>query len=249
MAATIPRLLLLSNSRTGNLGYLEAALPLIGGFLPNGIREFLFVPYAAVTFGYDEYEARVTKALAPLGIAARSVHRYEDAVAAVADAPVIAVGGGNTFALLRRMRERELLVAIRNAVLGGASFMGWSAGSNVACPTIRTTNDMPVCDPGGFDALGLVPFQINPHFVSGKIPGHNGESREERLAEFTAFNPTMPVLALPEGAAMIREGDRLRLAGASGAQVFSRNTVTPLAADEDISWLNTGSLRPATIDV
>ena len=246
MTKRTPRLLLLSNSKTGSMGYLESALPLIGDFLPKGLTEFLFVPYAAVTFGFDEFEARVTKALEPLGVAARSVHRCKDPLAAVAEARLIAVGGGNTFALLRRLREANLLVAIRDAVLGGTPYMGWSAGSNVTGPTIRTTNDMPICDPGGFDALGLIRFQINPHFISGKPHGHNGESREERLAEFTAFNPAMPVLALPEGAALIRECDQFRLAGSPGALVFSGGDVTALDDGEDVSWLNAGLPRPRT---
>lgn len=239
------RLLLLSSSRTGSLGYLEAALPLIGAFLPSNVKELLFIPYAAVTIGFDEFEDRVTEALAPLGVAARSIHHHADAAAAVAGAPVIVVGGGNTFALLRRLREVGLLVAIRDAVFRGARYLGWSAGSNVACPTIRTTNDMPVCDPGGLDGLGLIRFQINPHFIAGKIPGHNGESREERLAEFTAFNPGVPVLALPEGGALLREGDRLQLCGAPGALVFANGGMTALAAEEDVSWLNAGLRRPS----
>lgn len=234
---TSPRLLLLSSSRKGASGYLEPALPMIRDFLDPTVREAVFVPYAAVSFGFDDYEAKVADALAPLGLAVRSVHRDADPAAAVAAAQAIIVGGGNTFALLRRMRDAGLLPAIRAAAARGVPYVGWSAGGNLACPTIRTTNDMPVCDPGGFDALGLVGFQINPHFVSGKLPGHNGESREDRLAEFMAINPATPVLALPEGAALRREGPSLRLIDADGALLFANGKAAPLAADADVSAL------------
>ena len=111
----------------------------------------------------------------------------------------ILVGGGNTFQLLAEMRSRGLLDVVRARVAGGVPYAGWSAGANLACPTIRTTNDMPIVDPGGFDALGFVPYQINPHFTNVMPPGHQGETREQRLAEFVTANPAVPVLGVPEG--------------------------------------------------
>ena len=102
--------------------------------------------------------------------------------------------------LLRECRTRGLLEALREKVRAGTRYLGWSAGANLACPTIKTTNDMPIVDPGSLEALGLVGFQINPHYLSVALPGHHGETRDERLAEFARVNPKLPVLALPEGA-------------------------------------------------
>jgi dipeptidase E len=111
----------------------------------------------------------------------------------------VVVGGGNTFQLLAALHRDGLVLAIRDAVTTGTPYIGWSAGANVACPTIRTTNDMPIVEPPTFDALGLVPFQINPHFTVARVPNHGGETRTERLLEFTTANPDSDVLALPEG--------------------------------------------------
>ncbi|HVJ22716.1 MAG TPA: dipeptidase PepE, partial [Burkholderiales bacterium] len=123
-------------------------------------------------------------------------------------AELIVVGGGNTFQLLRECRNRKLLAEIARRVRSGTKYLGWSAGANLACPTIRTTNDMPIVDPGRLDALGLLPFQLNPHYLSVALPGHHGETRDQRLAEFARVNPHLPVLGLPEG-------DWLRIAGKS----------------------------------
>lgn len=191
------QVLLLSNSTSDN-GFLVDWLPLLADFL-RGMREALFVPYAGVVHSWDAYEARVRDAIAPLGISMSSIHRSEDAVAAVRKAECTIVGGGNTFNLLHHCRRNGLLPVIEQRVHAGMRYVGWSAGANIACPTIRTTNDMPVVDPGGFDALGLVPFQINPHFTDALPAGHHGETRTQRLAEFTTLDPGVPVLALPEG--------------------------------------------------
>lgn len=200
------QLLLLSNS-TSEAGYLAHALDLIAE-LAQGAREAAFVPYAGVTRGWDAYEAMVAGALAPTGIAVRSMHRSADPAAMARDARLVLVGGGNTFSLLHHCRRNGVLAALKDRDRSSLRFAGWSAGANLACPTICTTNDMPVIDPGGLDALGLVPFQINPHYTNESLPGHRGETRDQRLAEFLTANPAMPVLALPEG-------DWLRVSGAS----------------------------------
>ena len=132
-------------------------------------------------------------------------------------AELFIVGGGNTFNLLHQCRHTGVLKALGERVRAGTRYVGWSAGANLACPTIRTTNDMPVIDPLGFDALGLVPFQINPHFTDVIAAGHHGETRSERLAEFTALNPSMPVLALPEGSWVRVSGTTMTLGGERGA--------------------------------
>lgn len=231
------KLLLLSSSRYRDTGYLEHALAQIRSFLPEGIDNLLFVPFANVTINFDAYEDQLAKALAPLKIAVRSIHRADDLPAAVSQAQAIAVGGGNTFALLKRLQDAELLKPIRAAVEAGTPYIGWSAGSNVAGRTIRTTNDMPICQPASFEALSLIPFQLNPHFISGKIKGHNGESREERLAEFLAFNPQESVLALPEGSLLARNGNMLNLRGAADAVFLTAGKTQTIERNTDLSWL------------
>jgi dipeptidase E len=214
------RLLLLSNSRTPMGEYLTAALEPARALL-RGRRRALFVPFAGVTMDSDAYTEKVQQALSPLSLMLEGVHVQPDAVAAVRQAEVIIVGGGNTFHLLQNCRARGLLGAMAERVRSGAAdYMGWSAGAVLACPTICTTNDMPIVDPGGFDALGLIPFQINAHYTNALPPGHQGETRNERLAEFLKARPAMRVIGLPEGDWLEVEDERIRLAGLHPAPWF-----------------------------
>ena len=130
------------------------------------------------------------------------------------------VGGGNTFHLLKQCRDAGLLQRMQRRVRAGAPYIGWSAGSNLACPTIRTTHDMPIVDPGGFDALGFLDFQINPHFTNELPTGHQGETREQRLAEFLVANPMVQVLGVPEGDWVRGRGSEVQLAGPRRAYWF-----------------------------
>ena len=214
-----PRLLLLSNSRNAGQGYLEHALPLLQDFLGSAQR-VLFVPYAGVRMSYSDYAANVRERFEAIGYGLDSLHDADDVAAAVDQAEAIAVGGGNTFHLLRTLAEHDLLGRIRERVLDGLPYIGWSAGSNVAGPTIRTTNDMPIVEPPSFQALDLVPFQINPHYTDLQPPGHQGETRAERIEEFCVANPKMPVVGLPEGTTLRLEGGRLTFVGARQAFVF-----------------------------
>ena len=187
-------LLLLSNSRNPGGEYLAHALDAFRTLF-GGTRRAWFVPFAGVTVSWDDYTRLVAGALAPLGVTVTGAHVRPRPEAGEA----ICVGGGNTFQLLAECRRRALLPEIAARVRAGAPYAGWSAGANLACPTIRTTNDMPIVDPGGFEALGFVPFQINPHFTNAMPPGHQGETREQRLTEFVTANPDVHVLGLPEG--------------------------------------------------
>lgn len=215
------RILLMSSSRKDNLGYLEHADDQIHHLLRHEPRKVIFVPYAAVTFSFDKYEEIVQPVFQRLGYELQALHRHADPVRAIEEADAIAVGGGNTFALLKRMYEAGIVSTIRDKVRAGTPYVGWSAGSNVAGPTIRTTNDMPIVQPPTLRALGLVPFQINPHFISGKPAGHNGESREERLAEFLEINQPEAVFALPEGSALYADGTTGTVLGERAALHFS----------------------------
>jgi len=216
------RLLLLSNSTNYGGTFLGHAGEMLREFFSEKIGEILFVPYAAVRFPFDAFTEKVAEQFGPLGYAVRPIHREADPVVAVERAEAIAVGGGNTFQLLERLYDGGLLEPIRSRVRAGMPYAGWSAGANVACPTIRTTNDMPIVEPPSFDALGLVPFQINPHYTDAAIPNHGGETRKERLLEFAEANPGMPVVGLREGATILVEGPRTTLLGGKPAVAFLR---------------------------
>ncbi|WP_412060467.1 dipeptidase PepE [Rubrivirga sp. IMCC45206] len=209
-------ILLLSNS-SSDAGYLTHARGWIADALGDA-RRVAFVPYAAVTFSYDDYTARVADALDGLGLSITGVHTASDPAQVARDADAVFVGGGNTFHLLREMYALGLVAAVRERV-ASAPYVGWSAGANVAGPTIRTTNDMPIVEPPSFDALALVPVQINPHYTDAHPPGHRGETRAERLAEFVAANPGAPVVGMPEGTA-VRIGDGVTLLGSGTPRIF-----------------------------
>lgn len=214
------RLLLLSNSRNPGQGYLEHAREAIKDFL-GPIRELLFVPYAGVRLSPVRYADKVRQALAEIGIGVRSISEEPDPVAAVRSARALAVGGGNSFQLLRLLYQQDLLTVVRERVQAGMPYLGWSAGSNLACPTIRTTNDMPIVEPPSLAALDLVRFQINPHYTEQVIPDHGGESRDERIAEFLVLNPAARVVGLKEGSWLRVEGSELVLGGPHALRLFS----------------------------
>lgn len=212
------RLLLLSTSRTHGTGYLEHARPGLEWWLPGPRRKIAFVPFAAVRFSWDEYEAMVQGGLPDHDVV--GVHRSPDPVAALEDADAVAVGGGNTFKLVHDLHQTGMMAAIRERVQAGMPFLGWSAGANVAAPRLCTTNDMPIIEPASFQTLGLIRSQINPHFLDAHPDGHMGETREERLQEFAALNPEVPVVGLREGAWLQVDGERMMLGGVRSARVF-----------------------------
>ena len=212
-------ILLLSNSTSPGRPYLAHARDWIADAVGDA-RRVAFVPYAAVTFSYDDYVGRVRDALDGLGLDVVGVHTSADPAGVVASADAVFVGGGNTFHLLQECYRHGLLDAIRQRVAAGAPYVGWSAGANLAGPTVRTTNDMPIVEPPSLDALGLVPVQINPHYTDAHPPGHQGETRAQRLAEFVAANPEVPVVGLPEGTAVRIAGGGATLLGDGAARVF-----------------------------
>ena len=216
------RLLLISNSTMPGEPYLDYPKGEIHKFLGSSPVTALFIPFAGVTFSFDAYVTKVEERFAEIGHHVVGIHSFADPVAAVRDAEAIVVGGGNTWQLVRMMHEQGLMDPIREKVLQGTPFIGWSAGANVACPTLRTTNDMPIVDPLGFDTLNLVPFQINPHYLDANPDGHAGETREQRILEFLEVNPEVTVVGLREGTMLIREGDRLSMTGARKARIFRK---------------------------
>ncbi|TXE86414.1 dipeptidase PepE [Campylobacter volucris] len=209
------KVLLLSSSGYKNTGYLNHALPWLKEFVKkNNLKgkKVAFIPYAGVRKTYEQYEAQVAKALESLGLQIISVHRG-NAIDIIKNADAIFVGGGNTFELVNQLYNNNLVELIAKKVSEGIPYVGWSAGSNVAGSTMKTTNDMPIVEPKSFNTFNIFPHQINPHFISGKPVGHNGESREERLQEFLIVNPTSIVYALPEGVALLINGKKVKVLG------------------------------------
>ena len=157
---------------------------------------------------------------------------------AVAEASAIVVGGGNTWNLLKMIQDFDLTDIVRQKVRGGTPYIGWSAGSNLACPTIRTTNDMPVVEPHSFEAFNLIPFQINPHYTDANPPGHAGETREDRIREFIEINPGLYVAGLREGTMILMENDQISLLGSKSMRVFKKGALpVELSQDDDLSFL------------
>lgn len=224
------RLLLISNSTRAGEAYLEYPKEHIRNFLGKDRLRCLFLPYAGVTISFDEYEARVRERFAEIGHDVRSIHHASDPVAAVEQADAIIVGGGNTFQLIKMIQEFGLIDPVRKKVLAGTPYVGWSAGSNVTCPSIRTTNDMPILEPESFNAFHLVPFQINPHYTDLNPPGHAGETREDRILEYLAANPGDTVLGLREGCMFVVEENQMKLIGDKTVRMF-RFSQSPVELD------------------
>lgn len=231
-----PELLLISSSKAGQTDYLQHARAWLSDHFKQ--REVLFIPYAGVTQSHSAYSTKVTQALAPAGIKLRGIDEYDSPKQAVEQAEGIAVGGGNTFVLLNLLYQHDLLDPIRRRVAEGMPYAGWSAGSNIAGMSIRTTNDMPIVEPPSFTALRLLPCQLNPHYTDFNPPGHHGETRDQRLAEFMAEDPHSPVLAIREGTALKVSEKRMQLLGNKDGFVFRSGKKLTLKAGQDCSqWL------------
>ena len=229
-------LFLLSNSAVFGMQYLEHALEGLKDFLSDE-RSVLFVPYALAN--YDGYTANIQAALVPLGAVVRGVHTFSDPRQAVTEARVLYVGGGNSFRLLKTLQQHHLLNIVRERVeAGDLRYIGSSAGTNMACPSLRTTNDMPIVQPLSFEAFGLLPFQINPHYLDPDPNStHQGETRADRIAEFLEEND-VAVLGMREGSWLHRNGPALNLEGLAGARLFMRNAEPQeIAPGTNLSWL------------
>jgi len=215
------KLLLFSNSTMVGLTYLEYTLPYIKKFLKEKNQNILFIPFAAVTFSYDNYEKKVNEALFNINLKVTSIHHMKNKKNAIKKADIIVVGGGNTWKLLKKVQDFELLGIIKEKVQNGTPYIGWSAGSNLACPTIKTTNDMPITQPKDFNALNLIPFQINPHFLDKNPKGHGGETREDRINEFLKMNKSTTVVGLREGTLLWIENNEIKVCGKGSCRIFS----------------------------
>ena len=232
------RLLLISNSTNAGEEYLEYPMKNIRNFLGSSGVKALFVPYAGITVSFDDYEKKVKERFNESGHDIVSVHHYDDPAEAVEEAEAIVVGGGNTFRLAELLHKNSLVEKIRNRVLKGIPYIGWSAGANIACPTICTTNDMPVVQPPRFDALNLVKFQINPHYLDANPDGHAGETREMRISEYIEINRNTYVIGLREGSMLLLENGSIRLIGTCTMRIFKYGTSpVELGTDDDAGFL------------
>jgi dipeptidase E len=214
-----PRILLISNSTVYGRGYLDHVEQEIKAFLGE-VKRILFFPYAL--HDRDGYAAMAKARFVVIGYPLESVHHAADPRKTVENADAFFVGGGNTFRLLKALQDVDLLDAISRKVKSGAPYIGSSAGSNLAGPTIKTTKDMPIVQPHTFESLGLVPFQISPHFQDPDPDSrHMGETQEERILQFLEENET-PVVGIREGAWLLCENGAIRLKGENGARIFRR---------------------------
>ncbi|MBE3610257.1 dipeptidase PepE [Campylobacter californiensis] len=217
--------LLLSSSGYKDTGFLTHAVDWINDLIikPNNLqnKKIVFIPYANLRAGYDKFEEKLKKALERLNLNIVSIHHAKDPVKEIESADCIFVGGGNTFKLVHDLYENKLVALISQKVANGTPYIGWSAGANVAGASMMTTNDMPIIEPESFNTFSIFPHQINPHFISGKPVGHNGESREERLEEFLIANQNSTVYALPEGSAFLIDGKKAKFISMQPAPVGS----------------------------
>ncbi len=228
----MPKLLLVSSSSTHGTGFLEHCEEAIRQRF-EGRGRVLFVPFALAD--RDKYTDVARQRFQQLGLTLDSLHQAKDAVRAVRDAEAIFVGGGNTFRLLKALYDLQLMTVLRSVVGGGTPYMGSSAGTNLACPTVRTTNDMPIVEPPSLTALGVVPFQINPHYLDPDPQSkHQGETRETRIREFLEDNET-PVVGIREGSWLWADDGQITLQGSTGGVLFRRGLeAIPLQPGDDI---------------
>jgi dipeptidase E len=213
------RILLISSSTVYGRGYLDHVEQQIKTFLGDASK-VLFFPFAL--FDLDAYAHRAKERFTQMGYVVESAHAARDPIAAIDQTDAVFVGGGNTFRLLKTLQDRELIEPIRRKIQAGAPYIGSSAGSNIAGPTIKTTKDMPIVQPRSLDSLGLVPFQISPHFQDPDPNStHMGETQEERILQFLEENQT-PVVGIREGAWLVCENGAVTVRGAAGARIFRR---------------------------
>jgi dipeptidase E len=238
--STAPRLLLLSNSRDSEGRYLEWAREAIRDFLGRSIVNVVFIPYATVRATPESYATLAREAFEQMGYSLTALIGgvTSNPAEAIAQAEAIVVGGGNTFQLLATLQDRNLVEVIRSRVGAGVPYIGWSAGAVIAAPTIGTTNDMPIVEPKSLRALGIIPFQINAHYTDHHPPGHQGETRAERLEEYVAVNRATRVLGLREGCSLRIVDDEIALNGVGTAPVFQYGAArAEYSAGDDISFL------------
>lgn len=225
-----------STIHTGN--YLEYLLPTLE-ILFNQCAEIIFIPYARPGgISHDDYTNSVRSAFAKINKTVKGLHEFANPTEAIQNAQGIFTGGGNTFLLVTQLYENKVMEVLANVVESGTPYLGSSAGSNITGLTMQTTNDMPIIYPPSFKTLGLIPFNLNPHYLDADLQSkHMGETRETRIKEFHAFNDT-PVLGLREGSWLEVIGSTILLKGDLTARLFRQNKAPEeLESETDLSWI------------
>jgi dipeptidase E len=215
-------LLIASTSTVYNSGYLEYVIEELPHLFAD-TDEVVFIPYARPGgISHDDYTAIAAKAFAKIGKNVKGLHTFEDPAAAIANAKGVFTGGGNTFVLVAQLYKNEVMEPLRDALHNGLAYLGTSAGSNICGVTMQTTNDMPIVYPPSFKTLGMVPFNINPHYLDPvKGDTHMGETRETRIQEFHTQN-TLPVVGLREGSWLRVQNGTITLKGTHTARIFEK---------------------------
>lgn len=231
-------LIIASTSTLHNGGYLEYLLPeLVVHF--KEVKTLLFIPYARPSgISHEDYTSKVSEAFAKINIKVKGIHEFENPTEAVQNAEGIFTGGGNTFLLVFQLYKNKVMPVLADAVKNGIPYLGTSAGSNITGLTMQTTNDMPIIYPPSFQTLGLIPFNLNPHYLDPDLNSkHMGETRETRIKEFHSFN-SLPVLGLREGSWLDVKGEKIILKGDLSARLFRQNqTPEELETGSDLSDL------------
>jgi dipeptidase E len=231
-------IIIASTSTLHGSQYLEYLLPTLKLHFKN-IKTLLFIPYARPGgISLEEYTQKATDAFATIGISVKGIHEFENAEKAVKEAEGIFTGGGNTFLLVTQLYKHNIMQILSEAVKNGTPYLGTSAGSNICGLSMQTTNDMPIIYPPSFQTLGLIPFNLNPHYLDADNESkHMGETREMRIEEFHAFN-TIPVIGLREGSWLEVKGEKITLKGELKARLFKQNqSALELETESDLSNL------------
>lgn len=231
-------LIIASTSTLHNGEYLEYLLPELSIHFQN-VETILFIPYARPSgISHEDYTKKVSEAFAKINIKVKGIHEFENAEEAINSAEGIFTGGGNTFLLVSQLYKNKVMQVLSEAVKNGIPYLGTSAGSNITGLTMQTTNDMPIIYPPSFQTLGLIPFNLNPHYLDPDLNSkHMGETRETRIKEFHSFN-SLPVLGLREGSWLDVKGDEIILKGNLSARLFKQNqTPEELETGSDLSNL------------
>jgi len=231
-------IIIASTSTVHGGSYLEYLLPTLQSHFKN-CKSILFIPYARPGgISHDEYTQKAVAAFAKIDILVKGIHEFEDAENAIKNAEGIFTGGGNTFLLVTQLYKHNIMQLLAATVKNGTPYLGTSAGSNICGLSMQTTNDMPIIYPPSFQTLGLIPFNINPHYLDADAQSkHMGETRETRIREFHAFN-AIPVLGLREGSWLEVKGEKITLKGNLSARLFTKNeNAAELETESDLSSL------------
>ncbi|EJL67081.1 peptidase E [Flavobacterium sp. CF136] len=232
------KIIIASTSTLHGGSYLDYLLPVLQSHFKD-CKSILFIPYARPGgISHDEYTQKVSEAFQTISISVKGIHEFENAENAIKNAEGIFTGGGNTFLLVTQLYRNNIMQVLSETVKNGTPYLGTSAGSNICGLSMQTTNDMPIIYPPSFQTLGLIPFNLNPHYLDPELQSkHMGETRETRIKEFHAFNNT-PVLGLREGSWLEVKGDKITLKGNLSARLFQQNqSPTELEPESDLSHL------------